>query len=187
MTVQLAVALVVAVVLLGFGVGRLVKMWWKFRGDRVVTCPETRRTVGVKVDARHVAATSLAGSPQLRLSSCTRWPERADCGQECLSQVAAAPQDCLVHNILVKWYAGKKCATCGRPVGDIPLAGVKPAVLCADQVSVEWSQIPADQLEETLAAAVPICFACHMGKTMIREHPELVVDRSRFVGRSSSR
>jgi hypothetical protein len=163
--------------------GRLVRTWWKFRGARVVICPETERPVGVVVDAGRVAATALAGAPHLRLASCSRWPERAGCGQECLSQVEAAPQDCLVRNILVKWYAGKCCISCGRPLGEIPLTGVKPAVLCADKVSVEWSNIPADRLQETLAAAAPICFACHMGSTMVREHPELVVDRSGFEGR----
>jgi hypothetical protein len=129
-----------------------------------------------------VAATALAGSPQLRLSTCSRWPERAGCGQECLGQIEAAPEDCLVRNILVLWYTGKRCVYCGQPFGDISVAGAKPAVLCADKVSVEWSRIPADRLRETLAAASPICFACHMGNTLVREHPELVVDRHRSAG-----
>jgi hypothetical protein len=187
MTIPMAIALGIAVLLAGWAAGRLVWTWWKFRGPRVVTCPENQRPVGVVVDAGRVAAQALAGAPQLRLASCSRWPERAACGQECLSQVEAAPEDCLVRNILLKWYAGKRCATCGRPFEEIPLAGVKPAVLCADQVSVEWSEIPADRLQETLAAAAPICFACHMGNTMVREHPELVVDRSRFEDRHTSR
>jgi hypothetical protein len=54
-----------------------------------------------------------------------------------------------------------------------------PAVLRADKESVEWSQIPADQLTETLAASAPICFGCHMANSLIRKHPELVVDRHR--------
>jgi len=181
--VAVGVALGVVAVLVA---GRMLWSWWKFRGLRVVNCPENRQPVGVVVDAGHVAATALAGAPQLRLTSCTRWPERAGCGQQCLSQVEAAPEDCLVRNILVRWYAGKRCAICGRPFGEIPLAGVKPAVLLADKRSVEWSEIPADRLQETLAAASPICFACHMGNTMVREHPELVVDRTRFEGRSSN-
>jgi hypothetical protein len=180
------VAVAAGVVLAAVVAGRAVRSWWKFRGLRVVNCPETKRPVGVVVDAGRVAATSLAGPPQLRLASCTRWPERAGCGQQCLSQVEAAPEDCLVRNILVRWYAGKRCAACGRPFGEIVLAGVKPAVLCADKRSVEWSEIPADRLQETLAAAAPICFACHMGNIMVREHPELVVDRTRFAGRSSN-
>jgi len=186
MSVLIVVAVAAAVALAVLVAGRVVRRWWRFRGLRVVNCPESQRPAGVVVDARHVAATALAGVPQLRLASCSRWPERVGCGQQCLSQVEAAPEDCLVRNILLRWYAGRRCAACGRPFGEIPLAGAKPAVLCADRRSVEWSEIPADRLQETLAAAAPICFACHMGSTMVREHPDLVVDRTRFEGRGRS-
>src|SRR5271165_3194419 len=155
MPVLTIVAAVVAV-LAAIAIGRAVRLWWKYRGDRVITCPENHRPAGVSVDAGHVAAKPFAKSPELRLSACSRWPERAGCGQQCLSQVEAAPEDCLVRNILVRWYEGKKCASCGQPFGEISLAGVKPAVLCADKISVEWSEIPADRLPETLAAAAPI-------------------------------
>jgi hypothetical protein len=175
-------ALVAALVL-----QRVVRVWWKYRGTRVITCPENRQTAAVEVKAGSAAVVSLAGAPRVRLSACSRWPERAGCGQECLSQVEAAPEDCLVRNILVLWYTGKRCASCGKPFGEIPLAGAKPAVLGADRVSVEWSQIPADRLPETLAAGRPICFACHMGNMLVRKHPELVVDRHRSAGSGGDR
>jgi hypothetical protein len=178
MTVVWGVAIVVLAVLV-IALGRAVRLWWAYRGARVITCPENQRPAGVSVDAAHLAAKPFAKTPELRLSSCSRWPERAGCGQECLKQIEAAPEDCLVRNILVEWYAGKRCAMCGQPFGDISLPGAKPAVLCADKVSVEWRQIPADRLPETLAAGLPICFACHMGNTLVRTHPELVVDRHR--------
>ena len=53
---------------------------------RAVTCPETHQQVGVTIDARHAAATGLFGTAEFRLSNCTRWPERARCGQECLPE-----------------------------------------------------------------------------------------------------
>jgi len=81
------------------------------------------------------------------------WPERAGCGQECLSQIEASPGECLVRNILTKWYEGKVCAWCGQPFGEIDWAGRKPALLGADGVSIEWSEVPAERLQETLAAA----------------------------------
>ncbi|MEI9977362.1 MAG: hypothetical protein WDO73_38080 [Ignavibacteriota bacterium] len=174
--VGIAVAMLAAVTL-----GRAVRLWWKFRGDRAITCPENHRPAGVQVDAGHAARHPFARTPLLRLSSCSRWPERAGCGQQCLSQVETAPEDCLVRNILVRWYAGKRCASCGQPIGEISLAGAKPAVLSADKVSVDWSEIPADRLAETLETAKPICFACHLGNTLVRTHPELVVDRHRHA------
>ena len=173
------VVLAIAVVLGAFAVGRLAKAWWKYRGERVITCPENQKPAGVVVDARHAAATALGKAPELRLSSCSRWPERAGCGQECLSQIEASPEGCLVRNILTKWYEGKVCAWCGQPFGEIDWAGRKPALLEAGGVSVEWSEVPADKVNETLAAASPVCFACHMANRLVREHPELVVDRAR--------
>jgi hypothetical protein len=185
MTLMALLAVVVVALAASLVLGKAAWMWWKYHGDRVITCPENQRPAGVVVDAAHVAARPFAGSPQLRLSSCSRWPERAGCGQQCLSQVAAAPEDCLVRHILVEWYAGKRCALCGEPFGEISPGGAKPAVLSADKVSVEWSQIPADRLPETLAAAAPICFACHMGNVLVRTHPELAIDRHRTADRSS--
>jgi hypothetical protein len=159
--------------------GRIVQRWWKYRGERVITCPENQLPAGISLDISHLAAQPFAAHPNLQLSSCSRWPERAGCGQECLRQVEAAPEDSLVRNILVRWYAGKRCVSCGQPFEEIPPAGVKPAVLCADKKSVEWSEIPAERLAETLANAAPICFACHLGSTLVRTHPELAVDRQR--------
>ncbi len=157
---------------------RLAALWWKYRGERVVTCPENQRPAGVAVDARHAAASGLGFRPELRLSACSRWPEHAGCGQACLAQIEAAPEGCLVRNILLQWYEDKSCRSCGRPIGPIVAGGAKPAVISADNISVEWSQIPAERLQEVLSAAQPVCFACHMASKMMREHPELVIDRS---------
>ena len=170
-----------AILLAGIAVWRLGSAWLKYRGKRIVTCPENQKPAGVSLDVAHVAATALGGNPQLRLSLCSRWPERAGCGQECLSQIENSPEDCLVRNILLHWYEGKQCAWCGRPIGAIHLAERKPALLTADRCSVEWNQIPAEQLQQTLSTALPLCFTCHIANTMVREHPELVIDRSRPV------
>jgi hypothetical protein len=153
---------------------RLARAWRRYRGQRVIACPETRQPAGVVVDAGHAAATALGGAPELRLSSCSRWPERAGCGQPCLSQIAAAPEDCLVRNILAKWYEGKTCASCGR----IMDMAAPPALMGAGGVSLDWGQVPADKLHETLAASRPMCFACHTASTLVRKHPELISDRS---------
>lgn len=58
------------------------------RGKRTLTCPETSEPASVEVDAAHVAATAWGGEIDLRLKDCSRWPERQDCRQECLRQVA---------------------------------------------------------------------------------------------------
>jgi hypothetical protein len=62
----------------------------QYSGSRPVTCPENQQQVAVRIDSRHAAATGMNGRPELRLSDCTRWPERSKCGQECLSQAVQA-------------------------------------------------------------------------------------------------
>lgn len=180
MPIQLA-ALVAIAVGVAIVLWRLAGQWIKYRGDRLITCPENHRPAAVRVAAGHAAATALGRPPELRLATCSRWPEKAGCGQECLNQIAASPEDCLVRNILTKWYAGKVCAVCGRPVGDIHVAGSQPALRGADQITLEWKQVSADRLVDVLAASDPVCFACHMASTLVREHPELVVDRARRI------
>ncbi len=171
----------IAVLLAAIAAWRAVRTWLKYRGRRVITCPENQKPAGVLVNARHAAVTALGKAPELRLSACSRWPERAGCGQACLSQIEASPEDCLVRNILLQWYQGKVCISCGQPFNEIQWAAAKPALLRSDKVSVEWSQVPAECLQETLATATPICFACHMANRLVREHPELVVDRDRRI------
>jgi hypothetical protein len=62
-----------------------------YRGGRAVICPETHQQVGVRFDALHAAATELSGRPVFHLADCTRWPQRADCGQDCIPQALEAP------------------------------------------------------------------------------------------------
>jgi hypothetical protein len=63
----------------------------RYRGSRAVTCPEIHRQVAVGFDALHAAVTDLnATKPDVRLADCTRWPERADCGQECVPEALRA-------------------------------------------------------------------------------------------------
>lgn len=58
----------------------------RYSGSRLVACPKDEHSAVVHIDERHAAATGIDGTPDLRLSECTLWPERSQCGQECLSQ-----------------------------------------------------------------------------------------------------
>jgi len=173
------VLIVAAVIAVGVAAWRFFQIWLRYLGRMVITCPENRKPAGVSVDASHALASGLGGNPELRLADCSRWPERAGCGQQCLSQIAQSPDDCLMRNILTRWYQDKNCAWCGLAIGDIHAGERKPALLKPDQTSVEWKDVPAEQLQETLATAQPLCFGCHMANTMVKSHPELVIDRKR--------
>ena len=181
MTIEIyLIALIVLLVALYLVVPQVAGAYVKYRGKRVVTCPETRKAVAIEVDARHAGITAAVGYPDLRLKSCTRWPEREDCGQECLLQVELSPQDCLVRNILTSWYAGKHCISCGRKFGEIHLLDHKPALLGPEGKTVEWSDVAPEKVPEVLATHFPVCWDCHITESFCREHPEMIVDRSRI-------
>jgi len=152
----------------------------RYRGKRLVTCPETRKTVAVDVDAKHAAATAALGHPELRLKTCTRWPERQDCGQECLLQVELSPEDCLVRNILTSWYSGKYCVSCGSKLREAHVLDHKPALLDDNGQTIEWADLAPETIPDVLATHYPVCWDCHITEAFCRKHPELVVDRSRI-------
>ena len=99
---------------------------------------ENQKAAGVVVDVDYAAATGFGKAAELRLTTCSRWPERRNCGQECLTQIQSSPEDCLVRNILVNWYGGKVCASCGQTFAEIEWSR-KPALLIR-RGSLEWSQ-----------------------------------------------
>lgn len=154
-----------------------LRAYFRFRGKRLVTCPETHRTAAVDLDARQAARESLFGSPHFRLQECSRWPERQGCGQECLSQIEQAPEGCLVRNIVTHWYEGKKCAVCGRLIQEVEWLGHKPALLDPQKKTVYWDSIAPEKLPEVFETYGPVCWDCHIAETFRRQHPDLVVDR----------
>jgi hypothetical protein len=163
-----------------FVIFRAGRAYFRFRGTRLVTCPETKQAAAVTLDAGKAARESIVGAPHFRLDECSRWPERQDCGQECLRQIEMAPQDCLVRNIVAQWYVGKKCVYCGKPIETVDDFGHhRPALLDARRETTEWNEIRPEKLPEVFAAYLPVCWSCHIAETFRREHADLVVDRPR--------
>ena len=69
------------------------QIYKKYQGARVVNCPETHTPVSVRFNAFRAATTALSGPPKLRLATCSRWPVRADCGQECIPDALLVPAE----------------------------------------------------------------------------------------------
>lgn len=169
-------------VLTALSSGYLAYRVWKFycglRGKRLVTCPETGRSAAVELDAKQAVKESLWSTPVLRLSECSRWPERKGCGQTCLRQIELAPENCLVRNIIAHWYAGKTCVLCGHTVDATEQSiGHTPALLDLQGKTVYWDEVKPEQLPEILDTHKPVCWSCHISEKFRREHPEMVVDR----------
>ena len=149
----------------------------QFRGTRIITCPETNEPAAVKVSAGYAALSSVLLDPTLRLRQCSRWPERQDCGQQCLKQIEAAPEDCLVRTILAGWYQGKACVYCHKPLGEINWLEHKPALLSPERKTVEWSELRPEAIPAVLETHRPVCWNCHIAETFREQYPDLAVDR----------
>lgn len=65
----------------------------EWRDPRTIICPETREQADVRVDGALAASTELSGQEQLRVSACSRWPERERCDQACTAQVRLVGDD----------------------------------------------------------------------------------------------
>jgi hypothetical protein len=137
------------------------RTYFRYRGTRVVTCPETGMPAAVRVDGGRAAGSASIGELEVRLSACSRWPERNGCGQACLSQIEAAPADCVVRTMLVQWYQGADCAICGREIGEVHWVEYEPALLTPGRKTVEWEDVTAENLAEVLATCQRVCWRCH--------------------------
>ncbi len=70
-----------------------IRVYFRFRGTRLVTCPKTHQAAVVEVAARSMGMQAILGEPCLRLTECSRWPARRGCGQDCLREIEAHPSE----------------------------------------------------------------------------------------------
>ena len=170
----IGVAFITALALL---IRRLVKIYVRYRGKMVVTCPENQQPAGVEVDARYAAVTATMEGENLVLKTCTRWPEMHDCGQECLAQIENAPEDCKVRNILDHWFEDRSCIFCHKHFGHTHWHDHKPVLMNPEKSFREWNDIPVEKLPDFLKTHEAVCWDCFIAETFRRQHPELVTDR----------
>ena len=164
MTLSIGI-LIVLLGLVGWGFWRAVRAYLKFRGKRIVACPETKQPAAVDMATWHIAITGAFRGPSLRLRDCSRWRQRAPCDQACLALIEAAPEECLVLTILSKWYQGKACTCCGRPIGQIRRWWHNPCLLSPDMRLLEWKDIPAENIPLVLRTHAPVCWTCLVAET----------------------
>ncbi len=177
MSAQLLVILLVAGVAVVYVV-IAIAAYIRMRGDRIVVCPETQKPAAVAVDAAHAALSAVREKRDIQLQKCSRWPERADCNQACASQIAVAPEHTLVFDILKRWYAGKRCALCRRPIPSLSAVGPKPGLLnVASRETLSWEEIPAENLPAMFESHLAVCAHCQVAETFRRRFPDLVIER----------
>ena len=160
-----------------FGIRWLVRACSRYRGTKIVTCPETGRPTIVEVDALHASMTSTVGLPDIRLENCSRWPLKQQCGQQCLTSLDVEPGQCLVNGVLMRWYRGKPCVYCQKPFDELHWMDHKPALLSPQGELVRWYAVHVDNLSAVLETHLPVCWNCYTAQSFQRKHPDLVVYR----------
>jgi hypothetical protein len=150
----------------------------RYRGQRLVTCPETQQPAAVHVNAAKAATTALIGKQEVRLDQCSRWPERRSCGQDCLGEIKADPEHCLVWNIVAAWYKGKSCAYCQKPFEDMQWHDRHPALLSPERIATQWNEVAPEQLPKIFESYLPVCWNCYIAETYRRKNPDRVLNRT---------
>ena len=171
------IAILILAAALWCGIRWLVRSSSKYRGSRIVTCPETKKPAIVEVDSLHASLTSTVGLPDIRLEDCSRWPIKKQCGQECLIDLDVAPERCLVSGVLMRWYRDKSCVYCRKGFPELHWVDHRPALRSPGGELQGWHEVNLDRLPTVLATFSPVCRDCYIAQKFRLDHPDLVVFR----------
>lgn len=174
---MLLLAIALALFLLTWLIWRPAKSYLTYRGERLVICPQNHAPASVRVHAGHAALHSNSQSARHTLKECSRWPERANCGQDCLCQVEADPVGTRVTHIVSEWYRGKSCALCGATFDHLHWTDRRAALLDDDGTTRTWDAVPPENLPALFARSRPICWSCHIAQRFREQFPDRVTDR----------
>ncbi len=93
---------------------------------------------------------------------------------------AAPRHDRATNDLLKRFFDGKACAICKRPIPPVQRTGMKPGLMNPDTHETHsWDQIPNENLPAMLQTHVPVCFDCQLAQSFRQRFPDLVVDRER--------
>lgn len=174
--IMLAFAALAAVVAVVF----FVPVLRDAHAERLVACPETERPAAVTLDGSRALLAQVRREPgRLRLAACSRWPEKAGCGQECLGEIERDQQACLVRNLVAEWYRGRSCAFCWKPVPPVAWSEHRPALLAPDGTTVSWTDVRPEKLPDHFSTHEPVCWDCHVVQSVVRERPDVVTVRAK--------
>jgi len=176
-TLILAAIAVLMIVAVAFGLTMALCSYLRYRGKRVITCPETANHAAVHANVVNAAREAAFGKHHICLDQCSRWPERQNCGQACLPQIEAHPKGCMVWHMVDDWYKGKACTYCQKPFHEIHWHDRQPALLGPDRNTAQWSEIPPENLPAVFQNFLPVCWNCFIAENYRRQHPERLADR----------
>jgi len=149
----------------------------RWRGPRLVICPETRDYAAVTVDAADAARRSITGKSDIHLAGCHRWPERGRCDEPCLNQLTDSFDGCRLSTYVERFYRDRHCALCRKPFLDVGWTEHLPAALNDDGATVTWDRVAPERIPQFLKTHPPVCWDCHVAATFRRQHSDMVTDR----------
>ena len=171
--------LIGACLVTGLPVALSLRNYYRNRGPQSVKCPDSRQRADIEVDRKFAFWTALRGQEHTRLQSCSRWPEKSDCGQECLAQIDPSPEN--VERVLTKWYEGKSCALCNRPLTPADWQHSRLGVLNQQHQLLELRQLRLQEVALRLDQMQPLCWTCHQEEGARQARPTRVLKGERPV------
>jgi hypothetical protein len=179
MTAPLIIALFVAAVLVVY-LAIAIRTWLRVRGARLVVCPETQQPVAVRVDVGHAITSAIREKTDLRLTSCSQWPDHQDCDQPCVRQIEAAPSKTEPRTIAAHFFDTARCVICSRPIEPPNRMTLQPGFMNPSTRRVDtWDDMPPQDLPRAIAAWRPLCSNCTLAESFRQRFPDRVTDRER--------
>jgi hypothetical protein len=181
MSVQLFVVVLLAIVLAVY-VATAIRTWIRFRGVRVVTCPECRRPAAVTVDVGRAMVSAVRERADVRIDACSRWPERRGCGETCVPQIEASTEETRAKTIAARFFKDRRCVICGRRIGPLKPGPLQPGFMNSiTREAVPWFDVPAQDLSDAILERRPLCADCTLAESS--RHPWPVTYRQAWRGR----
>lgn len=156
---------VLAGFLAGFFLQRAACGFLRFRGTRVVRCPDNGQLTAVELSTWREALTFFWAGALPHVRNCSRWPERRTCDQGCVKDIGRAPKATLVETIVANWCHYNACLYCGAPLAHLHVGQHRPHLIDRDMHIFEWKEIPAQDIPATLRRCEPVCENCVVAET----------------------
>lgn len=166
-----------AIIMLGLPIIFSLQSYFDNRGRRSAICPDNHQRVDVEVDRKFSFWTAWRGKEHTRLQFCSRWPEKGDCGQECLIQVDPTPEN--IERYLALRNDGKACGMCGILLTPRDWRQGRLGLLDENLNLVEMRNIEMEQLPFLLEKGRPLCWNCHQEEREHQARPHRVLKGER--------
>jgi hypothetical protein len=151
-----------AALVTGLPLAATLHTYYENRGPGAVRCPDTGESADIEIDHGFALKSAMRGQQHSRVKSCSRWPQNGECGQECLVQVDASPEN--LERLFARSFTGSSCAICTREITPSDWRQGRLGVLGQEQHLLELRDMPVDDLQSTLQETRPLCWQCHQGE-----------------------